>query len=107
MNSARSRSGSGNGPPDPDIRLPLADDLSAETVNALCDVLRALADTIENRYADRLLVHRRREYERDARADGRDSERRGLAWIVAGHAAPYALVIHRDTLREAVHIQAA
>lgn len=29
-----------------------------------------LADVIENRYVDRLLVHRRREYERDARADG-------------------------------------
>ena len=52
-----------------DLRLPLADDLSAETVAALCDVLRDLADAIENRYADRLLVHRRREYERDARAD--------------------------------------
>ena len=62
------------GPPDPDIRLPLPDDLSAETVAALCDVLRDLADAIENRYADRLLVHRRREHERDARADGRDSE---------------------------------
>ena len=38
------------GPPDPDIRLPLPDDLSAETVNALCDVVRDLADAIENRY---------------------------------------------------------
>ena len=56
------------GPPDPDIRLPLPDDLSVETVAALCDVLRDLADAIENRYADRLLVHRRREYERYVRA---------------------------------------
>ena len=40
-----------------DLRLPLADDLSAETVAALCDVLRDLADAVENRYADRLLVH--------------------------------------------------
>ena len=64
-------------PPDPDIRLPLPDDLSAETVAALCDVLRDLADAIENRYADRLLVHRRREYERDARADGLADEHHG------------------------------
>ena len=64
-------------PPDPDIRLPLPDDLSVETVAALCDVLRDLADAIENRYADRLLVHRRREHDRGARADGRDSEHRG------------------------------
>ena len=56
------------GPPDPDIRLPLPDDLSVETVAALCNVLRDLADAIENRYADRLLVHRRREHERDVRA---------------------------------------
>ena len=65
------------GPPDPDIRLPLPDDLSVETVTALCDVLRDLADAVENRYADRLLVHRRREYEHDARADGRAREHHG------------------------------
>ena len=58
------------GSPAPDIRLPLLDDLSVETVAALCDLLPDLANAIENRYADRLLVHRRREYERDARADG-------------------------------------
>ena len=55
-------------PPDPDIRLPLPDDLSAETVAALCDVLRDLADAVENRYADRL-VARRRQCERDASAE--------------------------------------
>ena len=60
-----------------DLRLPLADDLSAETVAALCDVLRDLADAVENRYADRLLVPRRREYERDARADGLADENHG------------------------------
>ena len=55
-------------PPDPDIRLPLPDDLSAETVAALCDVLRDLADAVENRYADRLIA-RRRQCERDASAE--------------------------------------
>ena len=65
------------GPADPDIGLPLPDDLSAETVAALCDVLRDLADAIENRYADRLLVQRRREHERRARADGLAGEHHG------------------------------
>ena len=64
------------GPPDPDIGLPLPDDLSVETVAALCDVPRDLADAVENRYGDRLLVHRRRDYERDARADGHHGEPR-------------------------------
>ncbi len=61
---------------DPDVRLPFPNDLSAETVTRLCDVLRDLADAIDNRYADRLLAQRRRDYERhacdDARADEHD-----------------------------------
>ena len=44
-------------PRDPDIRLPLPDDLAADTVAALCDLLRDLADAVENRYADRLIAH--------------------------------------------------
>ena len=56
---------------DTDIRLPLPDDLPADTVAALCDLLRDLADAVENRYADRLIAHRRRAYERDACAQGR------------------------------------
>ena len=62
-------------PPDPDIRLPLPDDLSAETVAALCDVLRDLADAVENRYADRLIA-RRRQCERDAYAEERAGDKR-------------------------------
>lgn len=61
-------------PRDPDIRLPLPDDLAAEAAAALCDLLRDLADAVENRYADRLIAHRRREYERDACDDGRADE---------------------------------
>ena len=64
---------------DRDLRLPLADDVHAETVTALCDVLRDLADAVENRYADRVLVHRRRKYERDARAHGLADEHHGPA----------------------------
>ncbi|MDE0223372.1 MAG: hypothetical protein OXJ90_29190 [Spirochaetaceae bacterium] len=59
---------------DPELRLPLDDDLSAETVSALCDLLRDLADAVENRYAGRLIGHRQRQYERDARADARDTD---------------------------------
>ena len=62
------------GPRDPDIRLPLPDDLAAEAVGALCDLLRDLADAVENRYADRLIAHRRRDRERDA-DDERDLRR--------------------------------
>ena len=58
---------------DPDIRLPLPDDLAAEAVAALCDLLRDLADAVENRYADRLITHRPRDRERDA-DDERDDE---------------------------------
>ena len=59
---------------DPDIRLPPLDDLPADTVAALCDFLRNLADAVENHYADRLIAHRRREYERDACDDRRADE---------------------------------
>ena len=59
---------------DPDARLPFPDDLSVATVTRLCDVLRDLADAIENRYADRLLTQRRHDYERDACDDGRADE---------------------------------
>ena len=59
---------------DPDVRLPLPDDLPVATAARLCDVLRDLADAIENRYADRLLAQRRRDYERDACDDGRADE---------------------------------
>lgn len=60
---------------DPELRLPLPDDLPAEAVAALCDVLRDLADAVENRYADRLVAHRR-QCERDASPEGRADENR-------------------------------
>ena len=36
---------------DPGIRLPLPDYLPVDTVAALCDLLRDLADAVETRYA--------------------------------------------------------
>lgn len=56
---------------DPFDPAALPDDASNETIAQLCDVLRDLADAIENRYAARLIAHRRRAYERDACAQGR------------------------------------
>ena len=60
-----------NDPIDP---LALPDDVTDETIVQLCEVLRDLADAIENRHAARLIDHRRREYERDACAEGRADE---------------------------------
>ena len=59
---------------DPIDPMALPDDVSDETIVQLCKVLRDLADAIENRYAATLLAHRRREYERDACAEGRADE---------------------------------
>ena len=58
-NSARSRPRRPMDSFDRELRLPLPDDLSAETVAVLCDVLRDLADAVENRYADRLVAEQR------------------------------------------------
>ena len=56
---------------DPIDPTALPDDVSDDTIARLCEVLRDLANAIENRYAARLIAHRRRVYERDACAQGR------------------------------------